>query len=105
VTMAKVKAAKLKVGDEVDVPTRSHGAILLGRHTLICREGKVKWSAKHHRTGRTFVLYEDEFVPILAGKETERISTSACTCGHSVEEHSGHRGCSECDCIAYECDR
>jgi|HubBroStandDraft_4_1064222.scaffolds.fasta_scaffold389942_3 hypothetical protein len=36
--------------------------------------------------------------------------STACTCGHSVEEHGkdpkypGSTSCRECACIAYECD-
>lgn len=39
------------------------------------------------------------------------MSTEACVCGHAPEEHvwdpnyPAATDCTECDCIAYECDR
>jgi hypothetical protein len=57
-------ATTYKVGDEVEVETRSTGMILLGRYTLLERQARrgTAWEAKHLATGRVMTLYEDEFV-------------------------------------------
>ena len=57
-------ATKYKAGDKVVVETRSDGLIFIGRYTLVELNGPKgsSWQAKHHKTGRTITLYDDEFV-------------------------------------------
>jgi hypothetical protein len=69
-------ATKYKSGDEVEVKER----LLPGRYTLVSRH-RFSWEAKHHKTGRTVTIYEDEFVLAPAPRAASRGKRACADCG------------------------
>ena len=66
---------KYKAGDVVEVVTRSTAQILLGRYELVeahtpHRHGA--WEAKHLKSGRVMVLYDDEWVSPGRDEKSEK---------------------------------
>ena len=67
---------RFRAGDDVEVK-RSHKYILLGRYRLLYKQAPNKhaWQARHYRTSREMMLYDDEFEPAPV-KVTGRVKSA-----------------------------